>query len=242
MYISPVPSGAGCEADNFRLCLFKRGGDMTKQTIQIPSFVYVDGFNLYYGALKGTNNKWLNIQKLVQLLLPKNRILKIKYFTAHVIPRRNDPDQPNRQQIFLRALRTIPNLEIILGHFLSHVVTMPLANCPAGNQQFVKVIKTEEKGSDVNIATHLLHDGYQNLYNAAIVISNDSDLVEAIRIIRSDLHKTVIILNPFPKSPSHELQKIANFVKPIRQGVLSTCQFPTQMKDDKGPFSKPPTW
>jgi len=66
--------------------------------------------------------------------------------------------------------------------------------------------------------------------------------VEAIRIIRSDLHKTVIILNPFPKSPSHELKKIANFVKPIRQGVLSACQFPTQLKDDKGSFSKPPTW
>ena len=72
----------------------------------------MDGFNLYYGAVKGTPYKWLDISRMVQLLLPKNKVLKIKYFTALVNSRPQDPDQPIRQQIFLRALRTIPNLEI----------------------------------------------------------------------------------------------------------------------------------
>lgn len=215
---------------------------MTTGGIQIPSVVFVDGFNLYYGAVKGTPYKWLDISKMVQLLLPKNQILKIKYFTALVNSRPQDPDQPLRQQMYLRALKTIPNLEIIPGHFLSHEVSMPLANCPPGKQQYVKVIKTEEKGSDVNIATHLLHDGYQGLYGIAIVISNDSDLVEAIRIVRNELKKGVIVLNPFKNTPSQELNKVATFVKPIRQGVLAASQFPSPIKDSNGTFNKPPKW
>lgn len=215
---------------------------MTAGENQIPSVVYVDGFNLYYGAVKGTPYKWLDIAKMVQLLLPKNQLLKIKYFTALVNSRPQDPDQPLRQQIYLRALRTIPNLEIILGHFLSHEVSMPLANCPPGQQRYAQVIKTEEKGSDVNIATHLLHDGYQGTYGVAIVISNDSDLVEAIKIVRNELKKGVIVLNPFKDTPSVELNKVATFVKPIRQGVLAVSQFPSPMQDRNGSFYKPPNW
>lgn len=208
----------------------------------IPSYGYVDGFNLYYGAVKGTPYKWLNISRMVQLLLPRNKILKIKYFTALVNSRPQDPDQPIRQQIFLRALRTIPNLEIILGHFLSHVVRLPLANCPPGKQKYVNVIKTEEKGSDVNIATHMLHDGYQGSYAVAVVVSNDSDLVEAIKIVRNELKKNVIVLNPFKDTPSQELNREATFVKPIRKGVLAASQFPSPIRDQVGSFTKPGGW
>ena len=208
----------------------------------IPSFVYVDGFNLYYGAVKGTPYKWLDINKLVQMLLPKNQVLKIKYFTALVNSRPQDPDQPIRQQIYLRALKTIPNMEIIFGHFLSHEVSMPLANCLPGHQKYAQVIKTEEKGSDVNIATHLLHDGYQGAYGVAIVISNDSDLVEAIKIVRNELKKGVIVLNPFKDTPSQELKKVATFLKPIREGVIAASQFTNQMVDQNGTFTKPANW
>ena len=208
----------------------------------IPSYVYVDGFNLYYGAVKGTLFKWLDISKMVQLLLPKNQVLKIKYFTALVNARPQDPDQPLRQQIYIRALRTIPNLEIIRGHFLSHTVWMALANPIPGQNPYVEVIKTEEKGSDVNIATHLLYDGVKNAYGVAILISNDSDLVEPIKIVRNELHKAVIILNPNLLYPSQELKKSATFVKDIRQGVLTVSQFPSPMKDQNGTFYKPPSW
>lgn len=85
---------------------------------------------------------------------------KIKYFTAHIQARPDDPDQPARQQMYLRALRTLPNLEIIPGHFLTNAVSMRLVQPPAVGSAFVRVIKTEEKGSDVNLAAHLLHDGH----------------------------------------------------------------------------------
>ena len=179
---------------------------------------------------------------LCNFLLPKNQILGIKYFTALVTARLNNPDQPNRQQIYLRALRTIPGLEIILGHFLEHEIMMPVANPAPGMPKHVRVIKTEEKGSDVNIASHLINDGHKKSYEAAIIISNDSDLVEPVKIVRSELKIPVGVLNPIPDKPSHELRKYATFVKPIRKGVLSASQFPPVLNDSVGTFYKPSSW
>lgn len=208
----------------------------------MKTIVYVDGFNLYYGAVKGTPYKWLNMKAFCELLLPKNQIIKIKYFTAPVTARPNDPDQPNRQQLLFRALQTIPELEIIFGHFLSQKIMMPVAHPAPGLPKYVQVIKTEEKGSDVNIAAHMINDGYKGLYQVAILVSNDSDLVEPVRIVRQDLGLPVGILNPFTKTPSFELRKCATFVKPIRAGVLAASQFPSKLQDAKGTFYKPATW
>jgi uncharacterized LabA/DUF88 family protein len=171
-------------------------------------------------------------------MLPNHRILQIKYFTARVSARPHDPDQPVRQQTYLRALRTLPNITIIYGHFLSHEVVMPLASAPG---QFARVIKTEEKGSDVNLATHLLHDAYQNAYEAAVVISNDSDLLEPIRVVGKDMGKIVGILNP-QQRPSRVLHANVPFFKQIRSGVLAASQFPTVLNNSNGTFNKPTTW
>jgi hypothetical protein len=208
----------------------------------MKTIVYVDGFNLYYGAVKGTAFKWLNLVRMCQLLLPKNPITKLKYFTAPVTARPSDPDQPNRQQLYLRALRTLPEVEIIFGHFLEHPVMMPVENPAPGAPKYVSVIKTEEKGSDVNIAAHMINDGHKGRYQAAVLVSNDSDLVEPIKIVRHELKLPVIVLNPFLATPSFELRKYATLVKPIRKGVLAVSQFPPIMKDSSGRFFKPPTW
>jgi uncharacterized LabA/DUF88 family protein len=197
--------------------------------------IYIDGFNLYYGCIKDTPYHWLNPSKMCRLLLPHDDIHSIKYFTALVTPRPNDPDKPLRQQTFLRALRTIPNLEIILGTFLSHEVMMPLARPGKG---YTKVIKTEEKGSDVNIATHLLVDGFHNEYDLAVIISNDSDLLEPIKFVTRELGKPVGLLNP-QKNPSVVLLPNVLFVKQIRKGVLAKSLFPDVLTDKLGRFSKP---
>jgi hypothetical protein len=118
---------------------------------------------------------------------------------------------------------------------------MPVAGRPPGANRYVKVIKTEEKGSDVNLATHLLRDGYQGSYEAAMLVTNDSDLLEPLRIIRRELAKTVGILNPHP-TPSRVLLRHASFIKPIRKGVLAASQFPCQLADARGTITKPASW
>lgn len=203
--------------------------------------VYVDGFNLYYGALKGTSHRWLDLGRLCGLLLPRNPIHRIKYFTAYVSARPNDVDQPIRQQTYLRALRTIPNLEIVLGHFLVSECWMLAAAPPPGAPRYVKVVKSEEKGSDVNLAAHLVWDGFRGDYEAAVLITNDSDLLEPVRIVREELRLPVGILNPH-KHPSRALLRYASFTKQVRQGALAASQFPPMLSDAGGTFRKPAVW
>ena len=202
--------------------------------------VYVDGFNLYYGALRKTPYRWLDLNQLFTLLLTKNTVQDIKYFTALVSARPNDPGQPQRQQLYLRALATLPNVSVHLGHFLVHTVNMPLAT-PIGELRYAKVIKTEEKGSDVNLATHLLHDAHLDRFDTAVVVSNDSDLLGPIQIVRNDLGKRVGVLNPH-KHPSQALLPHISFIKQIRAGALAAAQFDTTLCDSTGRFSKPPDW
>ena len=199
--------------------------------------VYIDGFNLYYGCLRRTPHRWLDLNALCAALLPKNTIHRIRYFTALVTPRPTDPQQRTRQEVYLRALRTIPNLTIHYGHFLASKTWMMRAD-GAGP---IQVLKSEEKGSDVNIASHLLIDCYRSDCDVAVVLSNDSDLAFPIEHVKQHLGKIVGLLNPH-KRPSRELVPLANFYKPIRPGALAACQFPSVITDSNGTFHKPPTW
>ena len=116
------------------------------------TYAYIDGFNLYYGALKDTAFKWLDLGVLIPLMLGhKHDVACIKYFTAKVKVSETDPRQSERQETYLRALREpregIPPVEIHFGHFQRRSTRMPRSPFGTG---WVEVIKTEEKGSDVN--------------------------------------------------------------------------------------------
>jgi hypothetical protein len=203
--------------------------------------VYVDAFNLYYGSLKGTPYRWLDLSALCARLLPKDRINRIRYFTATVSARPANPDAPQRQQIYLRALETLPGLSIHYGHYLSHVTRMPLANPPSGGTRTVEVVKTEEKGSDVNLATYLLLDAFKRDCDIAVVISNDSDLKLPIEVAQSELGISVGVVNPHPAGRrSRALQP--TFFKQIRLSALGACQFPPVFMDARGEIRKPASW
>ncbi|MBV9241883.1 MAG: NYN domain-containing protein [Acidobacteria bacterium] len=204
----------------------------------MKTHIYVDGFNLYYRAVKGTKYKWLDLNALCQKLLPKARIERLNYYTARVAARPNDPGQPTRQDTYFRALRTIPHLRIIEGNFISKPARLPLSD---NLNKIVSVLRTEEKGSDVNLASHLVHDGHMGEYEQAIVITNDSDLAEPIRIVRDELRLNVGILCP-SKYLNPQLKAVITFAKPIRAGVIQASQFPETLLDAVGQFHKPTEW
>ncbi|MDQ2859240.1 MAG: NYN domain-containing protein [Pseudomonadota bacterium] len=192
--------------------------------------------------MKGSPLKWLNVHALAPALLPKNAIDVVRYFSAQVSGRPNDPDQPTRQQTYFRALATVPEVRIHLGHFLTHEVAMPEAAAwRAGKHRPVRVMKTEEKGSDVNLATYLMMDAFDDAFDMAVIVSNDSDLKEPISLVRDRFHKGIGILNP-QAAVSRALQPLAHFIKPIRPGALANAQFPDNMRDAIGPFRKPTRW
>lgn len=176
-------------------------------------------------------------------LLPRNEIDKVRYFTAQVSARPHDLDQPQRQQTYFRALSTVPEIEIHFGHFLTHEVSMPdAAAWNAGRYRPVRVIKTEEKGSDVNLATHLLMDAVDNLFEVAIIISNDSDLKAPIAQVRDRFRKKIGLLSPRDARISRALLPLADFVKRFGNHALAAAQFPPQLTDSVGALQKPAGW
>jgi hypothetical protein len=208
---------------------------------QPRTYVYVDGFNLYYNALKGTPHKWLDLKKLSRLLLPLHDVRMIRYFTARVTAMPHDIDQPRRQETYLRALRTLPNLTIHFGSFKVYPSWLPLATPPASGSPLVKVLRPQEKGSDVNLATHLPVDAVEGAFEAAVVITNDSDLRAPIRAVM-EVHKLPVgVLHPHAK-PSTELHGVADFCRGIPEGALKACQFQPSLEDRTGRFRKPATW
>jgi hypothetical protein len=213
--------------------------------------VYIDGFNLYYRLLKENPQfKWLDLRALAtSLLLPQNQIQTIRYYTAR-ISGRFDPSAPARQQVYLDALQSIPEITIHLGNFL---VTKPWAGLVHPPQmrggtipQFsppypvvAKVWKTEEKGSDVNLASHLIRDACQGDFDIAAVLSNDTDLVEPIRIVTQQLGLPVGLLSPVPK-PAAGLAQVASFIRHIRVQHLQGSQFPDTIPGSG--FTRPTSW
>jgi uncharacterized LabA/DUF88 family protein len=203
--------------------------------------VYVDAFNLYYGCLKGTLYRWLDLGVLCARLLPRDRIHRIRHFTAALSVRPDNARARQRQQIYLRALETVPGLSIHYGHFLSHVVRMPLANPSPSGSRMVAVVRTEEKSSDVNLATFLLLDAFKHECDVAVVVSNDSDLKLPIEVVQHELGLRVGVVNPHPPARrSRALQP--TFFKQIRPSVLAACQFPPVLSDATGLIHKPKRW
>ena len=209
--------------------------------------VYIDGFNLYYGALRDTPYKWLNLAAMCRRLLPGRDVNRIRYFTARVSSYPHDLRAPDRQDNYLRALDTIPNLTIHYGRFSQHPTTAPIhpltyAN-PSEPPQRVRILKTEEKRSDVNLATMLLIDCFDGDFDEAVVISNDSDLTLPIEYVINKFGKRVDVINPHRGRVSRELSDVATwFYRRINRSTLANSQFPANMSDSRGNFRKPALW
>jgi len=203
--------------------------------------VYIDAFNLYYGCVKDTPFRWLDLRLLSEKLLHGHQVHRVRYFTARIQGRPTDPQAPQRQQAYVRALETIPGLTVHYGRFLSKATRMPLTTPPRRGPRTVEVLRTEEKGSDVNLATYLLLDAFDGDCELALVVSNDSDLVEPIRIVRAKFGLPVGVVNP-QRTTSHALRQAASFYRPLRQGILQASQLPTQLPDANGIITKPAAW
>ena len=211
------------------------------------AILYIDGFNLYNGlvrraAAKGlptTEHRWLNLSKLGDFLLPDAEVVLVRYFTSRLRRRVEDPDAGQRQEVFLRALATLPNLTCHFGVFQRNRVRRRLVDDPT---QSVRVVDFKEKGSDVNLAAYLVHDALSGSCEIAGVVSSDSDLVVPIALARQTLPKGVIVLSPNVGNPTRALQDVATDSRRIRDRAFAACHFPDQIENQRGVIHKPPEW
>lgn len=217
----------------------------------MKTIVYVDGFNLYYRALKGTNFKWLDLHKLCTTVLPAHcQITAINFYTAR-ISGRIDPTSPKDQHAYLKALATLPGLTAHFGSFQVRdkmmFLSSPLAfqprhaTAPVPVPRFANVVKSEEKGSDVNLGVHLVRDALLGRFEHAAVITNDTDLAEPLRIVVQDAKLPLTLLSPVSK-PAESLKRLATHVRHL-QGHLGTAQFSDPVTAaDGSKIPKPNGW
>lgn len=220
---------------------------------------YIDGFNFYYLRTRHQPQfKWLNMKILADKIVPAGTTVDaVKYYTAPVSGK-IDHDAPRRQQKLLAALRTVPEITIHNGRFLytekwSALIHPPRAKPNSYNwnlpgPEIVCVAKAEEKGSDVNLGVHLVRDAFVDAFDVAYVITDDTDLVEPIRIVTQEVGKQVCIVAPCrPHSkrpvPAPSLEKVATFKHYIDDTELASAQFPDVVaRPGRKSIDKPPTW
>jgi uncharacterized LabA/DUF88 family protein len=206
--------------------------------------LYVDGFNLFHSLLEGRKGrKWLDLEAMAAgALQPHNQIFLTRYVTARVSGTLLDPDMPTRQDVYVRALQS-RGVIVHWGNFTERPKRRRLVNPPAPSaSKYAEVWHREEKGSDVNLAVHLLNDAWRDAYDCAVVLSNDSDLAEACHLVHV-LGKVVGLLCPANR-PTLQLQQCTDFYRRITDTHLANSQLPDPVKDVKTgrDIHCPPRW
>lgn len=216
----------------------------------LKTIVYIDGYNLYY-RLRKTPYKWLNPLKLCHLILPivlpnkKIEIVKVKFFTAKIklITPEHKKNQ-TRQEIYWRALETISNLEIIHGKYKRKTSKGVLLDKKGKETGKIRSIKTfEEKESDVSVAVNMISGAYERKdCKQFILISNDTDLVPAIKYIKQNLEKKILILSPTRGRIHRDIVNWSHKQTIIKDNHLCKSQFQEELSDRNGIFHKPLIW
>ena len=196
--------------------------------------VYVDGFNLYYGMKRsyGSRYLWLDLKKLsLRLLKSDQGLIAVRYFTARV---RDDPGKVARQDAYLGALRSQPDIEIIFGRYQAKKV-----RCRGCGSDWTSY---EEKKTDVSIAVALLEDGITNRFDTAILVSADSDLCPAVQALgRQRPEARVIAVFP-PGRHSDELRRHCHGAFTLGDANLRQSQFPEVVEGGTMIRRRPATW
>ncbi len=211
---------------------------MTKRSV-----VYIDGFNLYYGVLKeNPHHKWLDLQKYFRLLRQDDEIKKIWYFTAEVT---GPPFQ--RQKVYLDAVGTLPLVKVVLGLYKRKTLKCKVDGCKYQGKNGKQYTVPEEKKTDVNIALQMLDDAYQGACDRMILVSGDSDLVPAVKLIKErhpQIQVTVYIPANHPqRGAAKELRDAADKHKTLPTELLSKSQFPETLIGASGQsICKPEAW
>lgn len=196
--------------------------------------IYLDGYNLYYGLLKGTRYKWLDLVRFSQeLLASDHEVIGVDYFTSIITPHPYERESIERQNVYLQALATNPLVSIVKGRYYKRTTHLPpvskgCQNCQELHNGYVRVLKFEEKQSDVNMAVRAVRDAALDLADAFVLITGDSDQVGTIHSIRKDFGKQVIVFNPH-ESPCLELKMAATYYRAIPRDLPARCQLPDEL-------------
>ena len=203
------------------------------------TIVYIDGSNLYYGLLRDTMCKWLDVKVFAKkLLLPEYQVDAVKYFASRVIDKTDGHLKAERQARYLDALSS-QGVQVFEGYYRVRVERLEAVEhaCKScglvAHPGYVRGTRMSEKLTDVNMATEMLKDAYENRADAFVLVSGDADFAPALRVVRYSTGHSVIVFNP-QRSICNELRRYATFYKNIPVGFCDGCRLPDSFETSDG--------
>lgn len=223
--------------------------------------VYIDGYNLFYGCLKHSQDKWLDLYSLFAGVLrtqnPASELVDIKFFTADIKAKvaSHGDDAMIAQQTYHRALVALypDKINIFKGFYTLEKARLLAYQQPPNKSQRVDVWKLEEKQTDVNIALAAYRDAARGDVEQLVFVSNDTDLEPALAAIREDFGQqhTIGLVLPMRKTSrgihhragNQRLSVLANWTRRyLTDEELVAAQMPVIIPTRKKPIHKPIYW
>ncbi len=152
-------------------------------------FIFIDGSNFYHSLVSSFGTAKIDLELFCKTISQSGELIRINYYTSPV-SRFDNSEAYKSQQKFFEKIKEIKLLNLFLGRLEKH-----------GNARI-------EKGVDVKIATDLISGAYNNKFDVAIIVSNDSDFVPAIEEVQN-IGKQVWNIN-IQKRKSYHLNKICD--------------------------------
>ena len=154
----------------------------------------------------------------------------VKYFTSCTLSYPHDDAAVERQNIYLQAIRAFTDVKVISGFFKKNRVLMPVyedscKRCAVPQNGFVRVVRLEEKRSDVNLAVEMMVDTALSDVECLAMVTGDADQVGTIEAVRRRFRKTVVVFNPQNRISDH-LKRVASYYKNISRDLPAQCQLP----------------
>lgn len=231
--------------------------------------IYIDGYNFYYGCLRGTPYKWLDLLPLFETHILPSALIKddnghilqsvllpspsIKFFTARIIESVvRGVDSVSSQARYHTALRKLHNgrIELIEGYYAVNKMKVKIVDAqdpgkPPRECQEIQAWKVEEKQSDVNLALQVYHDAITGQIDHAVIVTNDTDIAPALEMIRTHTNVLIGVVVPtkdHTRSPNTDLVKFAHWKREhVTASELAACQLPRVIQGRK-PTTKPESW
>lgn len=238
------------------------GGFVISGSVKLlRTIAYIDGFNLYYGCLKREPHcRWLDVAQFTDWLISEATnepytLTSIKYFTAPVLESLSPNGDVSRraQSNYIRALeKHCPNIEIIYGFYSPFRHAYFADEDPIDFTKKHRVVRPEEKQTDVNVSIHMISDAYEGNCDQQVLVGNDSDHVPPFQMIREKFPSmTLGLIAPLPIASKDDrqinankaLNKAAHWSRwPISTDILEKCQLPERIPTSKKPITRPAHW
>ena len=226
----------------------------------LRTIAYVDGYNLFFGCLKSTPYKWLDLVRLIETILhvqdPSSELVQVKYFTAPIKAKlaSRGEEATQAQQTYHRALEARGRLTIFQGWYSLEHAYAPRFQAPPNKQDRVAIWRLEEKETDVAIALQLYRDTVRGHCEQVVLVSNDSDLVPALKLVLEDapaVRRGIVFPRREPQTevekkrrPANaDLSSLAHWTRhEIKLAELAACQLPARVGTRRAPANKPGYW